>query len=375
MERKERKDHAKNKALVLLAISKGIDTWREITQEVGITQRATFDILKEMEKEKLIESKGENNINPHNTKKKRYQFSEQGPVGSILTDIRVWNLIYNNANEGVEKFMSSERYQRMAEDFAELVFCFQDTHIPFGYIVEVNCKNGEDKREIDEKVGKIVHSIHELIKEPYENASKADLDAMINNPEAGHVLCMLTEINSNVEVQERLRDDIIITGLSVIRNEYRTGKLKGILIKLLLSSPEAMSYTASQIQALVEVSRIPDRYKENKFTKQDYEDKFAFVIESVLTEGAKFEENELTFSIKNDSDFYLNREKQEEWVQKGFNGDITIGMFFTWRTQDKSLFVDVYLDWLTEIILSAFVCIASPPVVIPKRYIRSYLLS
>lgn len=375
MERKERKDHAKNKALVLLAISKGIDTWREITQEVGITQRATFDILKELEKEKLIESKGENNINPHNTKKKRYQFSEQGPVGSILTDIRVWNLIYNNANEGVEKFMSSERYQRMAEDFAELVFCFQDTHIPFGYIAEVNCKNGEDKREIDEKVGKIVHSIHELIKEPYENASKADLDAMINNPEAGHVLCMLTEINSNVEVQERLRDDIIITGLSVIRNEYRTGKLKGILIKLLLSSPEAMSYTASQIQALVEVSRIPDRYKENKFTKQDYEDKFAFVIESVLTEGAKFEENELTFSIKNDSDFYLNREKQEEWVQKGFNGDITIGMFFTWRTQDKSLFVDVYLDWLTEIILSAFVCIASPPVVIPKRYIRSYLLS
>ena len=107
MERKERKDHARNKALVLIAISKGINAWKEIAQEIGKTQRATFDILKELERDEIIEGEREKSFNPHNTKKVRYRFKEQGVIGSILSSFKIWDLIWN-VPEKREEFMRTE---------------------------------------------------------------------------------------------------------------------------------------------------------------------------------------------------------------------------------------------------------------------------
>jgi hypothetical protein len=112
MTRKERSDHTENKALALLAISRGINRRNSIAREIGVSDRGTFDILKELEKEGLIEGLRPKGIIEHNT----------APITYVLTDridlvfLTVWKVRFRNERDLVKELMMTETYKKKVSD-------------------------------------------------------------------------------------------------------------------------------------------------------------------------------------------------------------------------------------------------------------------
>ena len=70
--RKKRSDHERHKARAVMAIAIGKTTWREIAEEIGITMRSTFDLLKEMEKTGHVQVARPKGVQDRNTKPLKY---------------------------------------------------------------------------------------------------------------------------------------------------------------------------------------------------------------------------------------------------------------------------------------------------------------
>jgi hypothetical protein len=149
MVRKPRIDHKKNLAMVILSIAKGIDTVMEITTEIGLDKRTTFNLLKELEENGHIGSDRPQQIHNHPTKKLRY---------NLLDD--PWNfsyymiLINENLKEKIEEFMLTKYYGNTASTVCRIV----SEHVApeslfFGlYVLRTTEKKGKNRKQDSELV-------------------------------------------------------------------------------------------------------------------------------------------------------------------------------------------------------------------------------
>ena len=125
MERKERKDHARNKALVLYHMAKGTDTRDRIAKEIGKTERATFDILKELEEEAgVISTDREESISPHNTKKVHYRLiaaTQNGAGAGLLPAATAAMVVALGAPDLFSDYMRTIHFKDLASAIAVLL--------------------------------------------------------------------------------------------------------------------------------------------------------------------------------------------------------------------------------------------------------------
>ena len=377
MERKERKDHARNKALVLIAISKGINAWKEIAQEIGKTQRATFDILKELERDEIIEGEREKSFNPHNTKKVRYRFKEQGVIGSILSSFKIWDLIWN-VPEKREEFMRTERYSQIVDEISEIVFMFQ-LHEPkfFGYVIEINKGNGTSPNDLFRKAKSIFHEVYLQIETPYEELSLNEINGLIKGQKDGRISYRLFYNDKDENLPSIIEGHETSLAIKIIKEHYHQKKFEDIFKKCLYSSNDAMTYALGCVQALIKCSRVPERYKKRDYGI-GYDDKYWFILESILKENEYFVSDDPdTVRISSQDALYIDREKHQKWIDRGFLGDVTATQFHYFETKDPHLFIAIDSDWLGKILLIAIAYLVDKEakIIMPMRYLESYLLS
>lgn len=114
--RGERADRVHHMAQAITAIAKGNSTWRQIASEVGITMRATFDLLRVLEKQEHIHADRPNGIQVHNTKTVKYRLLED--LGNFVYYI---DLIGSDGNDMLKTFMLTDYFLKTARGICEIV--------------------------------------------------------------------------------------------------------------------------------------------------------------------------------------------------------------------------------------------------------------
>ena len=112
-EQKTRKDRSRNEALILLSISRGINTWTKITDEVHMTKRPVHEILRSLEERKLIVGKRSNYPGIPNTKEVIYEIPFSDCLNFAKTSNKVFSLLDQKEKDytkQVKTYMKTEIY-------------------------------------------------------------------------------------------------------------------------------------------------------------------------------------------------------------------------------------------------------------------------
>ena len=112
-EQKTRKDRSRNEALILLSISRGINTWTKITDEVHMTKRPVHEILRSLEERKLIVGKRSNYPGIPNTKEVIYEIPFNDCLNFAKTSNKVFSLLDQKEKDytrQVKTYMKTEIY-------------------------------------------------------------------------------------------------------------------------------------------------------------------------------------------------------------------------------------------------------------------------
>lgn len=114
----QRSDRKLHTATAIIAMAKGKTAWRDISESVGISMRATFNLLKELEVAGLIQALRPHGIQNHNTKKITYKLCED--IGTFVAYV---DMIGSVSNENLKEFMLTDYYitgaSRLCEEIAK----------------------------------------------------------------------------------------------------------------------------------------------------------------------------------------------------------------------------------------------------------------
>jgi hypothetical protein len=103
--RGQRSDHKAHIAAAIIAMAKGKTAWRDISENIGISMRATFDLLRELSSAGRIKAIKPPGIQNHNTKKITYGLLDD--IGSFVYYV---NLVGSAGNDNLKEFMLTDYY-------------------------------------------------------------------------------------------------------------------------------------------------------------------------------------------------------------------------------------------------------------------------
>lgn len=119
--RKKRSDHERHKARAVMAIAIGKTTWREIAEEIGITMRSTFDLLKEMEKTGHVQVARPKGVQDRNTKPLKYGlYDDLGNFVYYIGLIKSLQKDYPNYDP-IKNFMLTDYYIKAASGVCRII--------------------------------------------------------------------------------------------------------------------------------------------------------------------------------------------------------------------------------------------------------------
>ena len=101
----QRSDHKLHMATAIVSIARGKTAWRDIAESVGISMRATFDLLKELEVSGHIRALRPKGIQNHNTKKITYKLCED--IWSLVTYV---DMVGSVSDPKLKEFMLTDYY-------------------------------------------------------------------------------------------------------------------------------------------------------------------------------------------------------------------------------------------------------------------------
>ncbi len=158
--RGKRSDRLNHIATAIIAIAQGATTWREIAEDLGITMRATFNLLKDLEREKRILVERPVGIQNHNTKKVKY---------SLLDDLGSFSyylmLLHGFPNDYIKKFMLTDYYNAAISKTCKIITDYKEGIKVSGYYL---FKQPIGKKEVSledakKAYGAFIHSFFDEI--------------------------------------------------------------------------------------------------------------------------------------------------------------------------------------------------------------------
>ena len=370
MERKERKDHAYNKALTLLAVMNGINSKQGLAKEIRKTERATFDILKELEEEMLLKSDREETICPHYTKKITYSLPFQdGNERDIIQGMYVLNFLFGQKNIDAKKFMRTEYYESITKSLSDIIESLWDgTFIIQYFAFEDGAVKGEDPYQ--KKQNCQLYMEGNLGKEQIIDENKIWFQEMVqdkNKPFStdGSLYTRGVGIEFNRNGEKKVLESELVRFLGIVSSALSRNKLSLFLQKILLSFPSSASYLITQF--LTDFLQTQVEYliwKENGTSVP---------IDSLLMVKTRDEVNKY---LQDKGIDYIDSDfNKQEYVrkQRDLSKGENAGLIGTMFTEDWGIDA-VYVDLATGYAIGSIERVIYEEAIIPPQFIDAYLL-
>jgi hypothetical protein len=125
--RKERSDYQEHLAQAILSIALKTNTsrydpdqqgssWKEISDYIGISKRATYDLLRDMESRGVIRADRKKSVQDHNTMKVNFSLTDDLKSFAFYVD-----LFWKVSPDMLKKFMMTEYYRKASWKMSEII--------------------------------------------------------------------------------------------------------------------------------------------------------------------------------------------------------------------------------------------------------------
>lgn len=149
-----RTDHQTHTAIAILSIARERNTWKEIAQEIGISMRATYKLLKELEDSGHITAFRPDNAKTHNTKPVTYNLLDD--LGNFVYYARLIKGFYE---EKFKEFMLTNYYIKTADNVCYLISSHAHLECNALFLVYTGDKENPDTKDAEHGFFELLESM------------------------------------------------------------------------------------------------------------------------------------------------------------------------------------------------------------------------